>query len=367
MPAAPRKWLLALSMALLPNGGAIARAQLGSAQVGAGPSGAATVPGSPDKNDSFETRARGAVKTEDVGTLLAPFIDSCGADMREIDRARCRSTTTYLRKKLPQQKFLTESTDPAAIEVSGYDAAAKGYHLALAGCIACTEPMPVGSRHEPRYVTLATPDKGAPSLAAGVPVAKSTVAFDDFAAARRWAEVERPFLRAEFLFQPQSDGSDFTVGMAPGIALKLIGARVYNKCTGKIVVSEPPSTGIADRPPPGHQDPACTSAGRPLPPSEGDIADNLRPDELSKATINEVMEKARPKFYDCFEKFHSPGALVLSFVVGGNGTVHAVQIGSTFAGTPTGACAWLAAKEMRFPSFRHERQEFKYMFYLRRP
>src|SRR6185312_2176266 len=104
---------------------------------------------------SFEKLAVGAVKTRDVATLLAPFIDSCGGDMREIDRARCRSTTAYLRKKLPQQTFIAESNDPAAIDVSGYDAAAKGYHLALAGCLACTEPMSIGNRHEPRFVTVA--------------------------------------------------------------------------------------------------------------------------------------------------------------------------------------------------------------------
>src|SRR5579862_9444978 len=270
---------------------------------------------------SFESLAHGAVKTQDVGTLLAPFIDSCGDDMRELDRARCRSTTTYLRKRLPQQTFIAESNDPAAIDVSGYDAAAKGYHLALAGCIACTEPMVIGSRREPRFVTLATPDKGAASLAAGVPLSKSTVAFDDFAAAKRWAEVERPFLRAEFLFQPQAEGSDFTVGMAPGIALKLIGARVYNRCTGEILVSKPPSTGFADRPPPGHEDPACTSAGKPQPMSDEELAADKRPEELSKAAINDVMEKIRPRFYQCYQQFHSPGALVLTYVVGGNGTV----------------------------------------------
>jgi len=318
--------------------------------------------------ESFETLAEGAVKTRDVATLLAPFVDSCGGEMRELDRARCRATTAYLKRKLPQQKFLAQSTDPAAIEVSGYDAAAKGYHLMLAGCLACTEPMAIGARHDPRFVTLAPPDKRAASLVAGVPVSKSVVAFDDFAAAKKWADSERPFLKAEFLFQPQVEGSDFTVGMAPGIALKLIGARVYNRCTGEILVSKPPSTGYAERPMPGHEDAACSNAGKPPGPSPEELAaaDKL-PDELSKAAINDVMAKLGPQLYSCYEKFHVPGALVLSYVVGGNGTVQSVQVGSTFAGTPTGTCATDIAKETRFPSFKRERQQFKYLFYLRRP
>ena len=79
------------------------------------------------------------------------------------------------------------------------------------------------------------------------------------------------------------------------------------------------------------------------------------------------MEAIRPRLYGCFEKFHVPGALVLNYVVGGNGTVQSVQIGSTFAGTPTGACAQEIAKDARFPAFKRERQQFNYLFFLRRP
>lgn len=319
----------------------------------------------PSTADSFEARARGAIRAPDLTTLLAPFVESCGGEMRELDRARCRSTTAFLRQHLPEQTFVVTATDPAAIDVSGYDAAVKGYHLVLAGCIACTDPIPIGPQHQPRFVTLNVPDKGAGSLAAGVTVSKSTVAFDDFAAAKKWAETERPFLKAEFLFQPQASGADYTVGMAPGIALKLVGARVYNRCNGEILVSKPPSTGFADRPPPGKMDKACL-AGAKAALADDTARDDARPDELSKAAINQVMESIRPRLYGCFEKFHVPGALVLNYVVGGNGTVQSAQIGSTFAGTPTGACALEIAKEAKFPAFKRERQQFNYLFFLRK-
>jgi hypothetical protein len=315
-----------------------------------------------EPGESYESLANGAVKTEDVATLLLPFVDACGGEGRGLDRARCRATSGYLQRELPQKTFTTESADPAAIEVSSYDAAVKGYHVSLAGCIACTEPLPIGDRGEPRFITLKLPDKSAGSLAAGVPLSKSTFAFDDFAAAKRWAETERPFLRAEFLFQPQEGGAAFTIGMAPGIALKLLGARIYNRCTGEILVSKPPSTGYADLPPAGHEDPAC--ARKPAPPEAG-LAADTRPDELSKAAIGDAMTQLRPRLYDCYRKFHVPGALVLSYIVGGNGTVQSVQVGNTFAGTPTGTCTLEIAKDVRFPAFRRERQEFKYLFYLR--
>jgi hypothetical protein len=320
----------------------------------------------PGTADSYESRARAAVPAPDLPTLLSAFVESCGAEMRELDRARCRSTTAFLRQRLPSQTFVVTSNDPAAIDVSGYDAAIKGYHLVLAGCIACTEPMPIGPQHLPRFVTLNAPDKGAESVASGVTVSKSTVAFDDFEAAKKWADNERPFLKAEFLFQPQATGADYTVGMAPGIALKLVGARIYNRCNGEILVSKPPSVGFADRPPLGKADAGCVTAAKAA-VAEETARDDARPDQLSKAEINHIMGAIRPRLYSCFEKFRVPGALVLNYVVGGNGTVQSVQVGSTFAGTPTGTCALEIAKEARFPGFKRERQQFNYLFFLRRP
>src|ERR1700690_158924 len=243
----------------------------------------AVAPASGTPGDSYESLAHGAVKTEDVATLLGPFVDSCGGEMRDLDRARCRATTAYLHRDLPGKTFATQSDDPAAIEVSSYDAAVKGYHVVLAGCIACTRPLAIGARGESRYVTLKAPDKTAATLASGVELSKSTFSFDDFAAAKRWVETERPFLRAEFLFQPQAEGSAFTVGMAPGIALKLVGARIYNRCTGEILVSQPPSTGFADRPLPGHQDPACARTGAAAEPDPTVATADTRPHQLSKA------------------------------------------------------------------------------------
>jgi hypothetical protein len=325
---------------------------------------APTAPAAPT-DASYESLAHGAVKTQDVATLLAPFVDTCGGEMRDLDRARCRATNGYLHRELPHQTFSTQS-DPAAIQVSSYDAAIKGYHVALAGCLACTDPLPIGDRGEPRYVTLEIPDKTAATLAAGVPLSKSNFAFDDLPAAKRWVETERPFLRAEFLYQPQAEGAAFTIGMAPGIALKLVGARIYNRCTGEILVSKPPSTGYADRPAPGHQDPACARAGKAAEPDPNLAAEDTRAEQLSKAVIGDAMTKISPRLFECYQKFHVPGALVLSYVVGGNGTVQSVQVGTTFAGTPTGTCSLEVAKEARFPSFKRDRQEFKYLFYLRR-
>ena len=74
---------------------------------------------------------------------------------------RCRATTAYLRRTLPQRTFAFTTDEPGVVAVSSdYDAAVKGYHVALAGCVACGKPVTIGAGSEPRLVTLKVPGQG---------------------------------------------------------------------------------------------------------------------------------------------------------------------------------------------------------------
>ena len=318
--------------------------------------------------DNFETLGTGAVKTRDIGTLLSSFVDNCAGEKRDIDRARCQATTSYLRRTLPQRTFAFTTDEPGVVAVSDYDASVKGYHVALAGCVSCTKPVTIGQSKESRLVTLKVPDKEADSLMKAVAISKNTFGFDSLAEAKRWLDAERPFLRAEFLFQPQVVGDVWTFQSSRGIALKMVGARVYNRCTGDVLVSKPPSTGSADHPGPGHDDPSCAAARRKqaaaetaAPPPGGEDL----PMQLSKALIADSMAKIRPQVFACYQQFKSPGTLELIYVVASNGTVQSVAVGPAFAGTPTGQCAQQVAKDARFPPFKLEQQKFTYPFFLR--
>jgi hypothetical protein len=319
-----------------------------------------------DAGASFETLGQGAVRTRDIATLLSAFVERCDSESREIDRARCEATTAYLRQKLPRLTFAFTSDEPGVVTVSDYDASVKGYHVALAGCVACSKPITIGKAKEPRLITLKVPEKDADSLMKAVSLSRNTFGFDTLADAKRWLDAERPYLRAEFLFQPQIVGEVWTYGADRGVALKLVGARIYNRCTGDVLVSKPPSTNMAERPSPGREDPACkarpTTAAEPAPAPPA--ADDL-PAQLSKAMIADSMAKIRPQVFACYQQFKSPGTIELIYVVAGNGTVQSVAIGPAFAGTPTGQCALQAAKDAHFPTFKMEQQKFTYPFFLR--
>src|SRR4051812_35574209 len=104
---------LALGLALI-SGLGIGTARAAAPQIGETARKGGT-PSIEETNAKYEALAQGAVKTHDVPTLLAPFVDKCEAETRDLDRARCRATVAYLRKTLPTQTFAFDTDDPAAI------------------------------------------------------------------------------------------------------------------------------------------------------------------------------------------------------------------------------------------------------------
>jgi hypothetical protein len=319
----------------------------------------------PAGTSSYETLAQGAARTHDVATLLAAFVDHCDTEKRDLDRARCRAATAFLRRTLPGRTFSFQTDEPSTISVSDYDAAVKGYHLSLAGCIACTKPIELSGG--PRFVTLKTPDKEGETLSKAVALSRNTFGFDSLVEAKRWLEKARPFLRAEFLFRPTAKGKDasWTYGVSQGVALDLVGARVFNRCTGEVLVSAPPSTAPAPRPASAQEDPSCAGAIASGTAVATAPAPEDAPAQLTKAAIADAMAKIRPQVFGCYQQFQVPGRIELTYVVASNGTVQSVAVGPAFAGTPTGMCVQEAGKNARFPMFKLERQKFTYPFFLR--
>jgi hypothetical protein len=361
--ASGRLWRLGVGLALAALGAGQARGA--EATPDAKPTEKAPTKPS-DKADApastYEALAQGATRTRDVATLLGPFIDRCDAEKRDLERARCHASQTYLREVLPGRTFSTPADDPATISVSDYDASIKGYHVAFAGCVACTKPVVVGRARERRFITLREPAKDAETLPAAVEISRNAIGFESLFDAKRWLERARPFLRAEFLFQPADN--EWSFGPSRGYALKLVGGRVFNRCTGDVLVSKPPSTGLAELPVGSREDEACLKGGDDA--ERVDASDTLKlPAELPRDAIADAMTAIRPQVFACFQKFKTPGTAELTYVVAGNGMVQSIRVGGSFDGTPTGECVLEAGKNAHFRRFKAARQQFTYPFFLR--
>ena len=380
----------ALALALVMPGSDAASAAAPAGETGAesaAPDGTAATPAT----ETFETLAQTATPAGDIATLLGPLVDSCTEGGRDLDRARCRASQAYLRRALPERSFVLVTGDPAAIAVSAYDQTIKGYRLALAACIACSNPIPVGRAAQPLLVTLKKPVEGASEddkhagkrgdrgggaaaasvagepLPAAVEVATTTMGFASEAEAVRWLREVRPRLRATFVLRPAP--SEWRFRSMRGYALPMIAGRVVDPCTGDVVLSSPPSTGMGERvisvacprverPPAAPDEPATAS------PSDDE--EEQLPGELSRSAISQSMGQIRSQVFACFQRYQVPGTAQLTYEVAGNGQVQAVRLEGPLGGTPTGACVLDAARGARFPRFDGPIQTFNYPFFLRR-
>ena len=336
----------------------------------------------------FELVAKDAEPVGDVGTLLGALTDRCPDEKRALDRARCQATLAYLRRTLPERTFSFVARDPAAIAASAYDRTFKGYRITLNACIACTSPIRVGRSPDSVFVTLKKPAEpkpggkstastaGAESLAATVEIASLPLGFPSADEAQHWLAEVRPHLRAEMVFK--APAVDWHFRGDRGYALTLVGGRIVDACTGAVVLSSPPSTGLAARSAADSED--CMSGARvaakaeaatpgaPAAPDddEDNEEDHPLPTELSRTVIAQSMGRIRGQVFACFERLHVPGAAPLTYEIAGNGSVQSVKLAGALAGTPTGDCIVEAARGARFPRFDGPVQTFTYPFFLRR-
>lgn len=316
------------------------------------------------EESSFEALRQNAAPVGDVAnTLRAPEkVESCESEPTDRERARCRVVRRYIRKALPHHPFRKISDDPAAVTLSDFDGTIKGYHLAVSGCLACEHPVPIGPRGESRLVTVGVPDpaqKGA--LKDAVSLSRNAVTFGNLNEAKKWLAGNKDALRAEFVFLPVQE--KWTRGQDQGVGLAKVGVRVFNRCTGEVIVSQPPSRRPAevDRNAPGCS--AREGRGK-LGDNDSASADSGRR-QLSRNDIADAMDKIRGAVSACYGQFHQPGRADLTFVVAPSGMPQAVTVGGLFNGTPTGDCAANAAKTAKFPTFDGPAQEFVYPFFLR--
>jgi hypothetical protein len=219
----------------------------------------------------------------------------------------------------------------------------------------------VGRTNEQRLITVKAPDKKGETLRAAVEVNKSSVAFDSLAEAKSWFEQNRVDLRTQFVFRPADTA--WTFGANHGYAMTLLGMRVFNRCTGEVLVSRPASTRNMDIPGMPGIDDGCQRRESKADASGG--KDPNLPTEMTRRDITTAMNNIRPQVFACFEKFKVPGLAQFDFVVAGNGTVSSVRLSGAFFGTPTGACLLEIAQNAHFPRFARERQQFVYPFFLR--
>jgi hypothetical protein len=335
-----------------------------AASAGAGPPKAGSQAG------SFEEFLQAAEPAPKAEALVAPFAEDCGQARREIDRARCRGTQSFLRARLPGKTLHAVVDSARVVSVSAYDASVRGYRVRLLGCVTCDDPV-LDSQGESRYVTLAVPAKGAPSLREAVVLAETTVAVENPVAGRTFETEIKPRLRAEFLFR--GDGTPWSHGGRKGVAFSPLAMRIFNRCTGEVIYSQPPSAKPVDvveelpgcAPAPVAAKPAggASGAAAAAVPGGGRNKEGTpdAPEKLGASEIGTALRDTRTAVAACDAEYKKPGAVELEFdLSGAGGPPQAVRAKGALGGTPVANCLLEAVRGVQFPRFQQSRQTFSY-------
>ncbi len=292
---------VALSAALSPVAGA-AKGKSAKARAAAAAPAAATTAGAapaataapvaaaaaPGKPASFEELRAQAGAAGDLGSLVEPLFAACAA-VDDLGKRQCELIRKWHLERLKTRTWYA-TADKVSLQDQPYDRAAKSLTLVVNGCLECSHPPVVAGA--PRLLATAAPkgmDEGVP---VGLDLDSRDLPFESADKAKFWLDKVRPRLRVEFVF---GVGQPFESKLAKGVAIRLLGHRVFNQCTGEVLASEPPST---DKIKIVNRDPSCPAADAP---SDEAIAlakaEALLPDTISRQEVIRVMSPIQQRFY----------------------------------------------------------------------
>ncbi len=305
--------------------------------------------------DDFESRYKRTVPTDNLEKVLGPFLQKCGAG-NDLPDLHCRAIRAYMQRKISTNLYPAFAMDEA-LTFGTYDNTKFEYPVTIKGCVTCGQPAlfdPLLFSPNKFWVVTTPPKSFKNGTFNGVDLGKFTIPVDP----RRlgsWTKKVKPFLRVQFLFKVQSKGV-WKPSEGNGITLYLGGYRVYNRCTGKVLFSEPVSSAKAPIDSTGCEA-AAASTGPKLP---------TLPKVPKASKIRELMRSARDKALECYKQFQIPGTAKLKLYVSGKtGKVSKVVLSGDFKETPTGTCVLNVINNLDFGKFRRKQITFKYKYLLK--
>jgi hypothetical protein len=328
---------------------------------------------------SFEALLGTAEDIGDLARTLEPFTELCNEQL-DMTRRQCEVVRAYLRTVLHRRTFRSE-VEPGALVVGPYVQKQGGRTVTLRGCVACQKAVPGDRRH---LVTVRPPAKLAGQELKGLDVSTTKVAHPSAHVGELWQRDVGSKLRAEFVHRlgpvwtqrtakgkgrkagavPVKGGWDDGSGEIRGLSMGLLGYRVYNRCTGEVLMASPKA---AFKVPVAANQPDCPKPEVKVAASQPGVRqpDPSWPYVLSVGEIRRSMDAVRGQVRACYLQFQIPGTAELEIDIGGlDGNVLGVKIVGKFEDTPTGDCVISALGAARFPNFRATSMKVPYNFYL---
>ncbi|MDB4959968.1 MAG: hypothetical protein JWO36_7537 [Myxococcales bacterium] len=290
--------------------------------------------GTAHADDTFETKAAGAQRIHRLENLVWALTASCDAG-DDTQKRQCKHVRDARAAELTSGKLLIDA-DSDAFDVGAFSTQKKSVPVVLSSCIRCggvdlegktwyvvgTGTAPVfdgGKLHPPKLYDNAR-------------------AFADEAAAQAWAKAVAN-VRVQMLVKIPAKPK-WQVDGKNGLALEILGYRVYSACDGSIVGASPTS-GPAE----ADKKQCAKVVAQPV---EDETAKGPTV-ELTASVIREAMQPVVDASHACFENFGVAGKAKLRITIGQDGSILKYEQQGEFEHTPTGECIDKAMGEAKFP------------------
>jgi hypothetical protein len=309
----------------------------------------------PKTSASFEQALESAEPIGDLAERLDPLFAECKRD-DDLQARRCIAIRDLMVDRLKSTTWVALG-DEASLGWTPWTSGEKQLGLELHGCLACAKPMMADGSSQPRFVTTRVPKAIKGGKAVGLDLGFYGVTLPDQQTAARFVKQTVPRLATQFVFKIGplwKSGSGDKV--YEGVTFVPVAQRVFDRCSGKVYASEPPSQKPAEPQPDGR----CPQVQKNAP-----VVDATLPEQLSRGEVVKAMRSIEEKVRGCYLKFKRPGTVNARMVVDGASGLQSVEMGPPFEGTPTGECVKAAISTVPFGKFVGERMTIVYPFMLR--
>jgi hypothetical protein len=296
----------------------------------------------------FEDLRADAQKVDDLPEVVRPYIEPCN-DKDDEARRQCEGSRRFLQDHLRTVR-MTMLIDKA-LDVQSYQGKSKSVPVTVRGCVTC-EPLGIDVDGQKVWIGVGPKAEVAKRQ---IPVAIEKI--------KEWQQLVAPQLRTEMIFGLANKAVAGAPAGAKSLAVEIIGWRVFNRCTGEVLFSEPSSKDKAEVT--GEAKAECPTPEEPPKVAAQPTAPDHRPPRLGRYEIEQALAVMKPKIKACYDQYEVAGRADVVLDIQNDGILQAAHVKGTFEGTPTANCLLQALDGVKFPAFKSRKQTVEYPFYLR--
>ena len=319
------------------------------------------------KAKTWEVLAFNSVDIQEIRGL-APYLwaywAKCENLENDLSRRQCMGLRAARRTQVAEKLFRVRG-DTRSLLAGQYDAAAKGSPFKVYSCFACTSPI------EARGVKLYVVGQGDVTVFGtqilGPVIYEKVRPYKKPEEAAQWKSDVAARLRSEYIVRINDEQPFWSRGGVQGLTVEVHGFRVYDPCTGKIVVSTPKAKNLP------RDEKTCTgadllalqaareAAGKPKIVKTGPKL----PPRLTPKDIQTALAPATAAAQQCFAIYGVAGEAKFRIKISGAGKVTEIEQTGYFPQTPTGDCMEEAIRATTFPQTQKASTTVNYPFVLR--